>query len=465
MPPFGEALDYTPPTDVRRGLFNRMPARGTYTCDCEHAKAARAAVASGDDSCYYDDGPVAWSTIGDKPKGYELYDLLGQPKTIVAPMVEQSELAFRILTKRYGADLTYSPMINSACFVKEHAQNFRIKEFSTCPADTNMFVQFCGHSPETLVEAARMVEHSGCKAIDLNLGCPQGIARRGFYGSFLMDDLPLVQDIVKTMDQHLHIPVTVKIRVFPDVMHTLHYAKMLVDAGAALLCVHGRLREEKGAAPGEARWDQIKMVKEALNIPVFANGNVWSHSDLDQALVETHCDAVMSADTLLWEPRLFSNPQRFLVSGRHFNVTDVEARKGAIATALEYLEICATHPTQANQMKSHLFKMTHHSLQIHTAIRTAISEASSTREITLVQRYQALMHELLDLENSLQAGAPKIADEDYPASIMQLGNVDIPTRNALSRITSPPDAESEYVKEKAAKAAELEEEVNYAIFD
>eukprot|EP00659_Diplonema_papillatum_P015651 gene15651-23891_t len=208
---------------TRQAWFDRMPLAGPFTCDCEHVAALRDGGAGGDEEW-------PW-TVDNKPRGYELYKLLGSPKTIVAPMVEQSELAFRLLCKRYGADLTYSPMVNSSIFTKDEVAPYRMREYSTCPADTNMIVQFCGHHDETLVKAAKIVEKSGCKAIDLNLGCPQGIARKGFYGAFLMDDLPLVRQLITALDRSVSIPITAKIRVFPDPMHTVAYARMLVDAG------------------------------------------------------------------------------------------------------------------------------------------------------------------------------------------------------------------------------------------
>ena len=447
------STDMTDP-DVRRRIFSTMPVSGTFTCDCEHTRELLAGGAS--------NGEWLW-TPQNKPRGYELYDFLGKPKTIVAPMVDQSELAFRLLTKRYGADLTYSPMINSNCFVKEAALAYRQREFSSCPADTNMILQFCGNNPEAMVEAARMVEQSGCKAIDLNLGCPQGIARKGHYGSFLMEDRPLILSLIRAMDEHISVPITAKIRIFPDPLHTLEYARSLVDAGAALLGVHGRLREAKGSSPGEADWEQIRMVKEALNVPVFANGNIWSYEDIDVCLKATGCEAVMSADSLLWEPRLFSNPTRGMLSGRHFQINCAAARVEGVQTALEYLDICSTHKTQLNQIKSHLFKMTHHSLQVHTDMRERISQANAEGYVAMLETYRALVTELLALEqdalsscssspaasspvsSSSASGCPR---EAHFNNVSQLGNVRIPERHLVSRHTQPADLESDYRKRK-----------------
>lgn len=171
---------------------------------------------------------ASWETTP-RMAPYDWWRSIGSPTRIVAPMVEHSDLAFRMLTRKYGAQLVYTQMYNAYAFT--HSSEMREQHFTTCAEDRPLIVQIAGHDPQMLLKAAQFVEDR-CDAVDLNLGCPQGIAKRGRYGAFLMEEVELLQQIVSTLVRGLKIPVTCKIRIYKDFEKTVKYCEALVDAGA-----------------------------------------------------------------------------------------------------------------------------------------------------------------------------------------------------------------------------------------
>ncbi|KAJ1476037.1 hypothetical protein T484DRAFT_1826331, partial [Baffinella frigidus] len=150
----------------------------------------------------------------------------------MAPMVDQSELAFRQLGRKYGCDLCYTPMLHSRIF--SETPRYRKEHFQIHPTDRPLLyatnpATFCANNPATLLAAARLVENH-TDAVDLNFGCPQDIAKRGRYGAFLMDDPDRVHDLILTLKENLTIPVWAKMRIKPSLEETLAFARLLQDA-------------------------------------------------------------------------------------------------------------------------------------------------------------------------------------------------------------------------------------------
>jgi len=359
-----------------------------------------------------------------KKRGYEFWnEVCAGVKYVVAPMVDASELPWRLLSRKYNAHLAYTPMFHSKNFAT--SAKYRANNFSTCPADRPLFVQFCGDDPEIILAAARHVEND-CDAIDINLGCPQNIAKRGHYGSFLQDEWDLIAKIVKHLDENLKIPITCKIRVFPEVEKTIQYALMLQNAGCSVLTVHGRLREQKGANTGLADWEKIRKVKEALNIPVIANGNILYFSDIQKCLEKTGVDAVMSAEGNLFNPSLFNSENPL--------IWDVSR---------DYLRICKTYPTNLGSIKGHLFKLWNSIFKRHQEFRGYFGPAHSIDElITLNEELIGKITNVIPIKNF----APSNREEDWFFEVRQLEELVPPTE--MTNNDNPNDKDDDDDDEK-----------------
>lgn len=213
-----------------------------------------------------------------------------------------------------------------------------------------------------------MVENL-CDGVDLNLGCPQHIARRGHYGAFLQDEWPLVSSILSKAVSECNVPITCKIRVFSDVNKTVEYAKMLEQAGVSLIGVHGRTREQKGQFQGLADWEQIKAVKQNVRIPVFANGNIQTVKDAERCLQETGADGVMSAEGLLYNPALFHD--------RPYPVWEA---------CEEYLRLAKQFKTPPSMVRGHMFNFFHQIFKYpqHEHLRTLVGAKTSYDDLKVV---------------------------------------------------------------------------------
>ncbi|KHN32488.1 tRNA-dihydrouridine(16/17) synthase [NAD(P)(+)]-like [Glycine soja] len=310
---------------------------------------------------------------------------LGQPRFIVAPMVDNSELPFRMLCRKYGAQGAYTPMLHSRIFTE--TEKYRNEEFTTCKEDRPLFVQFCANDPDVLLEAARKVERF-CDYVDINLGellegfylyqlnqCPQRIAKRGYYGAFLMDNLPLVKSLVEKLAVNLQVPVSCKIRLFPNLEDTLKYARMLEEAGCMLLAVHGRTRDEKDGKKFRADWKAIRAVKNAVRIPVLANGNIRHIDDVRDCLEETGVEGVLSAETLLENPALFAG-FRTAEWVSESEGTNVDGKLDQADLLIEYLKLCEKYPVPWRMIRSHVHKLLGDWFSLQPHIREELNKQS-----------------------------------------------------------------------------------------
>lgn len=188
-----------------------------------------------------------------------------------------------------------------------------------------------------------------------------------------MDKLPIVKSLVEKLASNLNTPVSCKIRIFPNLQDTINYAKMLEEAGCALLAVHGRTRDEKDGKKFRANWKVIKAVREAVRIPVLANGNIRHIEDVRDCMEETGVEGVLSAEPLLENPALFAGYRT-----AEWGAVDGEICKdGKLDQAelvVDYLKLCEKYPVPWRMIRSHVHKMLGEWFRIHPEVRDELNK-------------------------------------------------------------------------------------------
>lgn len=222
-------------------------------------------------------------------------------RVLLAPLSGVSDLPFREIAWRYGAGVTVTEMIASRELLRNmHESRIRMRRSSTSPH----VVQLAGREAGWMAEAAKVAEGEGAEIIDINMGCPAKKVTGGYCGSALMRDSALALSIVEAVVDAVDVPVTVKMRLGwdADSMNAPELASGAEQAGAAMITVHGRTRMQ--FYDGTADWDAIRAVRDAVNIPLVANGDVSSAEDAEEIMRRSGADAVMVGRAAQGQPWL-----------------------------------------------------------------------------------------------------------------------------------------------------------------
>ncbi|XP_076469309.1 tRNA-dihydrouridine(20a/20b) synthase [NAD(P)+]-like [Babylonia areolata] len=232
----------------------------------------------------------------------ELFDT-GKPVKVCAPMVRYSKLPFRLLVRKYDCDLAYTPMIISDSFVK--SLKARDSDFTTCAEDRPLIVQFAAGCANDFADAAEIVAPYS-DGVDLNCGCPQRWAMAEGYGACLLGKPELLSDMVRQARDRVPSPdftVSVKIRIHNNIRQTVELCQRAEKCGASWITVHGRTKDQR-AQP--VNYDAIRIIKDSVSVPVVANGDVKSSSDVTTIVEKTGADGVMSARGMLANPAMYA---------------------------------------------------------------------------------------------------------------------------------------------------------------
>ena len=258
-------------------------------------------------------------------KQLKIGNVLLENSYVLGPMAGVTDLPFRLLCKEQGAGLLCMEMVSAKGIFYNNKNTESLLQIH--PEEVPVSLQFFGSDPKIVSEMAKRVEERPFSILDINMGCPVPKVVRNGEGSALMKNPKLVYELVSATVKAIKKPVTVKIRKGFDDEHinAVEIAKIIEEAGAAAVAVHGRTREQYYS--GKADWEIIRQVKEAVSIPVIGNGDVTSGEQAIAMRKQTGCDGVMIARGAQGNPWIFSELLEYEKTGKLPDRPDVEEIK------------------------------------------------------------------------------------------------------------------------------------------
>jgi tRNA-dihydrouridine synthase B len=273
------------------------------------------------------------------------------PGLLLAPMEDVSDLPFRVICRRLGADMVYTEFVNAEGLVRELESGRRRThaKLKFLPEERPFGIQIYGASELSMEKAAEIATAAGPDLIDVNCGCwVSNVALRGA-GAGLLRDLPRMREVVARVQSATHLPVTVKTRLGWDAgsIRIVEVARMLEDIGVQALAVHCRTRAQ--GHKGDVDYRYIPRIREAVSIPVILNGDLTRADEVAAAFADTGCDAVMIGRGAIRHPWIFREARHYLESGEPLPSPTLRERAGL---CLNHLELAVEHEGERGALVS-----------------------------------------------------------------------------------------------------------------
>ena len=248
----------------------------------------------------------------------------------LAPMEDVTDPAFRLLCKRFGADMLYTEFVSSEALIRN--VNRTQQKLTIYPEERPIAIQIYGHDPVSMAEAARIAEGAQPDIIDINFGCPvKKVAGKGA-GAGLLKDIPRMLEITTEVVKAVNIPVTVKTRLGWDDDNKIivDLAEQLQDCGIQALTIHGRTRSQM--YKGDADWTLIGDVKnnQRMYIPIIGNGDVTTPERALECFERYGVDAVMIGRGSIGKPWIFSEIKHYFNTGEHKQMLTFDDQKAIL---------------------------------------------------------------------------------------------------------------------------------------
>ena len=240
---------------------------------------------------------------------------LGERPVLLAPMEDVTDIAFRLMCKRFGADMVYTEFVSADALIRNVSKTQQ--KLNVSDEERPVAIQIYGKEVGPMVEAAQICEEAHPDVLDINFGCPvKKVAGKGA-GAGMLRNIPLMLEITREVVKAVKLPVTVKTRLGWDADHRIivELAEQLQDCGIAALSIHGRTRAQMYT--GEADWTLIRAVKQnpRMTLPIIGNGDVVTAEDCRRRFDETGVDGVMIGRGSIGRPWIFREVKHYLTTG------------------------------------------------------------------------------------------------------------------------------------------------------